>query len=431
MSAPLASVSTREVVAIPWRAIAFVGAWALAWITLQPFPDLSAADALDLGSGREAMSYIAFALCAGLCVSLAMQSDGRALQRLVNPAFLCLAVWTALSVATSQDFGTSLKRAAITGFVVATAAALPLLPRGRLHLASLLAIAAGALVALSYFGVVFMPHDAVHQASDLAEPNLAGDWRGVFAHKNDASAVFVFAAFFGLYVARSGRAQAGAAHAHHSQLFVVLANGKTANIMWAPALVVSLFVGGYGKGRLWPIIALAPFAALNALGVGSVMSAPLGSLVASLPVDATFTGRTDIWRYALGKLAAHPFLGYGLDSFWNTEAVRFGTDDSAAWVAGAAHAHNCLVDVAMSMGVPGVVLTLWAFVAQPLADIRRAARLGADPAVLTLLTQIWLFGLYISSFESFLFNRSDPIWFTFLFAIFGLRYISSFRLSAR
>jgi O-antigen ligase len=172
--------------------------------------------------------------------------------------------------------------------------------------------------------------------------------------------------------------------------------------------------------------------ALNALGVGSVMLAPLQSLVASLPIDATFTGRTDIWRYALGKLAAHPFLGYGFDAFWNTESVRFSVDDAdTAWVGGAAHAHNCFVDVAMSMGVPGVALALWAFVAQPLADIGQAVRNGADPALVTLLTQIWLFALYVSSFESFLFDRSDPIWFTFLFAVFGLRYVSGFRTSPR
>jgi hypothetical protein len=48
---------------------------------------------------------------------------------------------------------------------------------------------------------------------------------------------------------------------------------------------------------------------------------------------------------------------------------------------------------------------------------------------MTLLTQIWLFGLYVSSLESFLFDRADPIWFTFLFAVFALRYVASFRTS--
>ncbi|MGO4871680.1 MAG: O-antigen ligase family protein [Roseiarcus sp.] len=429
MSSSAAGVPILRSDDVPWRTIAFVAALALAWITLQPFPDLGAEDALDLGSGRETATYFAFAACAGACLYLAASTDRSGLRRLANPAFVALAAWVGLSCVTSQDVATSLKRAALCGFVAIVAATLPLLPRGRLHLATLLAVAAGALLALSYFGVIFLPQYAVHQASDLGEPALAGDWRGVLGHKNLASVVFVFVAFMGIYVARAGRAVAGAVITGLSLLFVVFANGKSANLLWAPTLAVSLFAARYGAGWVWRFAAVAPVAALNALGVGSVIFAPIASLVASLPVDPTFTGRVDVWRYALEKLAAHPFLGYGFDAFWNTESVRFGTDDSAAWVAGAAHAHNGLVDVAMSMGVPGVALALWAFVVQPLADVGKAARAGADPALLTLLTQIWLFGLYISSLESFLFDRADPIWFTFLFAVFGLRYVASFRTS--
>ncbi|MGD0639133.1 MAG: O-antigen ligase [Roseiarcus sp.] len=429
MTSSAASVPTVQGDAVPWRAIAFVAALSLAWITLQPFADLGAEDALDLGAGREIATYFAFAACAALCLHLAASTDRPALRRLANPAFVALAVWVAISCATSQDVATSLKRAALCGFVAVVAAALPLLPRGRMHLATMFGVAAGALLALSYFGVIFMPQYAVHQASDLGEPALAGDWRGVFGHKNLASAVFVFVAFIGIYVARAGRAVAGVVITALSLLFVVFANGKTENLLWAPTLAVSLFAARYGAGWAWRVAAIAPFAALNALGVGSVIVAPIGSLVASLPVDPTFTGRVDVWRYALDKLAEHPLLGYGFDAFWNTESVRFGTDSSTAWVAGAAHAHNGLVDVAMSMGVPGVALALWAFLVQPLADIGKAAKSGADPALMTLLTQIWLFGLYVSSLESFLFDRADPIWFTFLFAVFALRYVASFRTS--
>jgi O-antigen ligase len=431
VSVATTGVAANEMDVAPWRAVAFVAALALAWITLQPFPDLAAAGALDLGSGRDTTTYVAFALCAAFCLYLTAPTDGPGLRRLANPAYVALAAWIGLSGVTSQDAGTSLKRAALCGFVAVVAAALPLLPRGRRHLATLLALAAGALLALSYFGVIFMPHYAIHQARDLAEPGLAGDWRGVFAHKNAASAVFVFVGFIGIYVARAGRAVVGVLIACLSLLFVILANGKTANMLWLPTLAVSLFAARHGGGWRWRAAAMAPFAALNAIGVGSVIFAPLASLAASLPVDATFTGRTDVWRYALGKLAAHPFLGYGFDAFWNTEAVRFGTDNSAAWVAGAAHAHNGFVDAVLSMGLPGLALALWAFVVQPLADIGKAARNGAEPALVTLLTQIWLFGLYVSSLESFLFDRADPIWFTFLFAVFGLRYVASFRTSPR
>jgi O-antigen ligase len=406
-----------------------VAALALVWITLQPFPDLGAADALDLSSGRDAATYVAFASCAVFCLYLAAATDGSGLRRLANPAYVALAVWVGLSCVTSQDVATSLKRGALCGFVTIVAATLPLLPRGRLHFATLLAVAAGALLALSYFGVIFMPRYAVHQASDLVEPALAGDWRGVFGHKNDATAVFVLTTFIGIYVARAGHAVAGVLIAGLSLLFVICARGKAANMLWLPTLAISLFVAGYGGRRLWRAAALIPFLTLNALGVGSMIFAPLASLVASLPVDPTFTGRTDIWRYALAKLASHPLFGYGFEAYWDTEAVRYGTDNSAGWVGGAAHAHNALLDIALSMGVPGVGLALWAFVIQPFADIGKAVRNSADPALVTLLTQVWLFGLYASTLESFLFNRADPVWFTFLFAVFGLRYVACFRTS--
>jgi hypothetical protein len=44
-----------------------------------------------------------------------------------------------------------------------------------------------------------------------------------------------------------------------------------------------------------------------------------------------------------------------------------------------------------------------------------------------LFLRIWLFGVWLSSMESFLLDRADPIWFTFLISVFGLHYISRFR----
>jgi O-antigen ligase len=411
------------------RSLAFVAALALVWITPQPFADLGAADALDLATGRDALIYIAYALCAGLCLSFVYSSDQPALKRLATPSLICLSLWVGASCLLSQDPSTSFKRAALCGCVAVVAAAAPLLPRGRRQFAVLLTISVGALLTLSYLGVIFAPRYAIHQASDLAEPELAGDWRGVFDHKNAAGAVFVLTAFIGLFVARVWSLSLGAGFALLSLVFVLFAHGKTATMLWAPTLVISLFVGAYGAGWVWRCLALGPFVALNALGVGSALSPSIAAFAARLPIDATFTGRTDIWRYALTKLAERPLTGFGFDAFWNTAAVRYGADTDASWVAEAAHAHNGFVDIAMSMGAPGVALSLWAFVLQPLVDIRAALRRGADVATLTLLTQIWLFCLYTSSMESFLFNRSDPSWIMFLFAIFSLKYLSAFRLS--
>jgi hypothetical protein len=43
--------------------------------------------------------------------------------------------------------------------------------------------------------------------------------------------------------------------------------------------------------------------------------------------------------------------------------------------------------------------------------------------------QIWVFGIYLASLESFFFDRSNAIWITFLFAVFAIRYLAAFKVS--
>jgi O-antigen ligase len=66
----------------------------------------------------------------------------------------------------------------------------------------------------------------------------------------------------------------------------------------------------------------------------------------------------------------------------------------------------------------------------PLRNFHVANRNGNGGPLTTLLLQIWLFALYLSSMESFFLDRVDPMWFTFLVAVFGLHYLARFRAKA-
>ncbi len=408
----------------PLRTGAFIAIFALGWVSLDPFADLAAASAADLSSGAQAMTYFAFAALASLSLWLVAPTDGVALRRLATPAFVALAAWLVGACLLSQDPTTSLKRAALNFFVASAAAAAPLLPRGRAELATLLAAMAGAVIALSYFGVAFLSARAIHLAGDTVEPNLAGDWRGVFVHKNEASLMMGAFAFIGVYLWRIGRSLTGAAVTVAAISFLAMTGGKTAIALWAPTLAISEFAVTGAFGRWRTILALAPLVFFSAIGVGSQMDSRLAALTAALPIDASFTGRADIWRFALEKLPEHWIKGFGFSIFWANPEIRFNAENQ--WVGGAAHAHNGYLDATLSQGVVGLALLLWAVVAQPLSDARRAARAGADPALLTLFTQLWLYGIYASTLETFLLGQSNPVWFTFLFAIFGLRYLAAF-----
>ena len=399
----------------------------LAWISLKPFQDLSNPELADISTGQEALTYAAFGGLAAAALALTLGPHGRALRSFATPWFLGLAAWLALSVPLSQDPATSGKRLALTGAVMVAAACLPLLARSRADLRNLLAAAAMVLLAACYLGLLLAPELSIHQTTDVVEPMLAGNWRGVFSHKNAAAAIMAMLVFIGIAVARSGLVAVGLLIAALSGLFVIGSEGKSAAALLVTVLAITglfTWVRSF-TGRL--LLTLAPLLAINLFSVGTVVSEPLAALVRALPVDSTFTGRTDVWRFAIDALGARPLIGYGFAAFWNNVSVRASADDGSTWAGYASHSHNGYLDTAVTLGLPGLALVLVLFVVAPLRDLQRIRTAGgADPFALMFL-QIWLFGVLLSSMESFFFDRTDPLWFTFLVAVFGLRYLARFR----
>jgi O-antigen ligase len=167
------------------------------------------------------------------------------------------------------------------------------------------------------------------------------------------------------------------------------------------------------------------------LTVGSVFDTRLAEVLKLLPVDTTFTGRTDIWEFAISSLSLRPFLGYGFAAFWGSDSIdKLVKSDQFEWAATASHSHNGYLDTALTMGYPGLALLIFIFVYSPLKDFSVATESGNSGPLAKLFMRLWLFGIYLSSMESFLLDRADPIWFTFLVAVFGLHYISRFRLKS-
>ena len=100
------------------------------------------------------------------------------------------------------------------------------------------------------------------------------------------------------------------------------------------------------------------------------------------------------------------------------------------WAEFASHSHNGYLDSTLTMGLPGLALVIAVLVIAPLRNFQAAETGGNDGPLLMMLLRIWLFGIYLSSLESFFFDRDDPIWFTFLLAVFGLHYLARFRTAA-
>ena len=409
------------------RATTFVGALLLAWISLRPFIDLGDTQIIDSTTGNEALTYAVFGCLAMLTIALSMRDDARGLATLLSPGYMLFGGWIVANVMLSLDPSTSIRRLALTTFVTAVAATLLLLPKTQHQLMRWISVAALALLAVCYLGILLVPHLSIHLATDVQEPALAGNWRGPFGHKNNAAGVMAMLLFLGIYVIRSGAWLSGVAIAALASLFLFYSAGKSSLTLCFAVLLLTSLTSFVRSFWLRALVLLGPLLLLNLLGVGTVMNDTLASVAKLLPLDSSFTGRTDIWTFALQALQLRPLTGYGFGAFWGSSAVQ-NLPDGMEWAATAANSHNGYLDTALALGLPGLALLILVVVIAPLRNFQAADRGGNDGPLAMALLQVWLFGAYLSSLESFFFDRTDPLWFTFLVAVFGLHYLARFRV---
>ena len=408
------------------RGAAFIGTLLLAWMTLHPFVDLGNQQLKDTTTGNETTTYLVFGGIAVLTVALAMRDNMRGLATLLTPAYLLVGGWIVVTVVLSLDPGTSVKRFALTACVIAVAATLPLLAKSQSELMRWFSISALLLLAVCYLGIFLAPNLSIHLATDIQEPQLAGSWRGAFGHKNVAASVMAMLVFLGIYIVRSGAWLSGAAIVVLASLFLLNTASKSSLGLILLVLALTTLTSIVRSTWLRAVMLFAPLVVLALFGIGTVMSESLAAIARLLPLDSSFTGRTDIWEFALQSLQLRLATGYGFEAFWGTDAIR-NVPQGLEWAEYASHSHNGYLDTALSMGLPGLALLIVVLVIAPLRNFQVADQGGNNGPLTMAFLRIWLFGLYLSSLESFLLDRADPTWFTFLVAVFGLHYLARFR----
>jgi O-antigen ligase len=407
------------------RCLVVVATLLLVLVTLEPFPDLGRADVTRIMSGRIASTYICFGALAAIAVLLSTSANSPALKTLWTPVNLCFVGWMVLNITLSENPAVSLQRFALTVSVTSLAVMMPLLPPTPGQFNQSLGAAAIILLALCYLGIILAPHVSIHNASDLVEPFLAGDWRGTFSHKNIASPVMTVLVYLGIYLTSTGAFLSGPAIVILASIFLGFTGGKTASVLCLVVYVLSSIVSATQSLWMKRAVCLVPLLALNLLTVGSVASERLSNLTRQLPIDPTFTGRTDIWEFSLSALGEKPIVGHGYAAFWDNVASR-QTDDGAEWAATAAHSHNSYLDLAVTTGLPGLALVVLIFVLAPLGNFHSIQADGRSRRLARFFLTIWLFGLYYGTTETFLLDKQNPTWFMFALAVAGLHFLSKF-----
>ena len=302
------------------RSTLFLATFLAVWVTASPFPDPSDPVTLEATNNGNLRGQIIAILLTSALALFAVVNKLRVLRRVVTPILVLIFVWFACTALLSAYPGLAVRRLVLAGFVIFQAAMLVFLPEDRLHFARLLALGAVLILILCWGGVLVAPHLSIHQSTDLAEPQLAGNWRGLFAHKNGAGECMGLLIIFGIYIARRLNAVLGAGIVVFAGLFLFFTDSKSPMMLLPLALMFGVLFVWVRKPVAKLIVLLSVPLIIGALTIGSVEVPALNTLVGQMP-DPTFTGRSVIWQFALDHIAERPIVGFGYEAFWQTEEL--------------------------------------------------------------------------------------------------------------
>ena len=416
----LQTVAYEEDRPAPIGAILFMAVLLFLFITVKPYVDLTGEAVLDpsAGNSHRLNQVITLLLFAGLLI-YGLAHPMRSIILKPHGLMLCILAWFLLVSLVSPHAFASIKAVVLSAITFVLAAVFLLLPTSERQFSKLLAFGALVMLGFAYYGVVFLPELSIHQASELREPMNAGFWRGHLPHKNSAAGIMVITAFIGLYVASTWSGLAGLAIVALSTFFLLHTGGKSASAMLPGVLLLAWLFERFRWTRV--PIAIGGVAAFNMLAVGSAGIPPFREFVNGLGVDATFTNRDDIWRLAFGAISERPILGYGFNGFWQTPELVYSGGSIENWAVQAYNGHNAYLDIALTTGVPGLLLTLALVLIIPLRHLRGIETSGPQSDITRLFLRIWLYTLFNSVLESIFFANGNPLWFLFLGALYAFR----------
>lgn len=246
-------------------------------------------------------------------------------------------------------------------------------------------------------------------------------YEGIYPQKNGlgaAAALAILFALFQLFAGRPGTRVAAAGTIAVAMVLLVLSQSKTSFglVFVVPVLAIGIGVVSRATGISVAIL-FTLLAGLVGAGYGIGVAAHLWDFptaMAAIFGDPTLTTRTDIWNFALAMIERRPVLGFGFESFWQAGPESPSLREAPGFVARMPHAHNGYIDIALQLGMVGLVLLgaiLLGALHSATGAVRRSFGLG------WLCLALILFAILVNFLESAWLRGFDAISMVFVIAI--------------
>lgn len=281
------------------------------------------------------------------------------------------------------------------------------------------------LVALiSCFYAIAVPSIGIH--SD----KFAGAWKGVYSQKNILSSMMTLSVAAHLVLIFDRRFnRIWSLGGLGLSLFVILMTTSKSGLIIFIVLLTALFILRTIRWRNLAMIMI--FATLIGISVpfSIVFFGNWDSIMIGLGRDPTLTGRTNIWGYALTRIAERPLLGYGRFGFWNS-SLKYPSEAGVAVVGvgpvnllsgtyAPPHSHNGAVDTLLEIGIVGFSCLLLSLVLFIIRTVKRVY-LTETPEDFWPLIFLTFFLMYNIT-ESLILLGENIFWVYYIASAYGVR----------
>lgn len=243
------------------------------------------------------------------------------------------------------------------------------------------------VAAASFVTLAVAPERAIHGGG-----SHAGSWRGALWHKNLLGREMALATTLTL-------------------AWAVVAPRRLRGVLWVAASLTALLVIGARSVTGFVLVVagvatvvLAALPAVDArerlgrrvlwvaaVAAGLAMVWAFGAVALdAVGRDLTFTGRDRVWEVTYAVLRDRVWTGHGFGAFWEGPG---GAEVSRVLDYRVVHAHNALLQIASSLGVPGVVLLVTLYLGLITRAVRAPVLSPVRPAVFGFLVHFALLGV--------------------------------------
>lgn len=396
----LRPLSAAPATAQRWASEAlFVGFLLLVFIGVTPFKSEPLATEVGVvvqnGAG-DALRQICYLAVFALLVFTAVRQRGGEIFATLPVVLLGLLVWCVASSVWSPDPVVTIRRAGLATVLVISAI-LGVETVGSERSLVLWRWVLLAVLAINLVSVKFVPA-AVHQLGEV-DPQLVGNWRGVYGHKNIAGSVGAMTALIFLFMPARGfwTKLFDFAVVAVAGLFLVGTHSKSSIGLLAVAVMAGAVYRVAWRKELDRTIALVVMGLV--VVIGAVLLLADQAEIAKLLADPTqFTGRTEIWNAELAHIRDHPLLGSGFGTFAGTGKTSPLAPYISGWVIGASNGHNGYLQLLVTVGGVGFVLAMIALLLIPALSFWRRGDLGLKALLFSLFVFLVLHNLMETDF---------------------------------